>query len=289
MAVEFGKMDLGEEIRGCKHAGVAKQLGKNIAEDHKRWEWEEKNFDLMKVLLDAKAEQCPEFRQCLLENTDKVFAEATPSKFWGTGMTLNDTELTSSEYWPGKNMLGALITDLASYVLTKNTEDTENTMAFEDEQSTQDHDQDLIPDTLDTNSPADRDDDETIMAHKPTLKSREMSISGSPSASLLVSGQPSEAPVIESPLQNQHLHQDTSPRKKSLSKGTTPRSRQSSLVTQHSRARSQSLSNPHRKTRQSDQDIRTAFCKRKNPETSPDEKCSARDKMHKSTSGLGIS
>ena len=46
-------------------------------------------------------------------------------------------------------------------------------MAFEDEQSTHDHDQDLIPDTLDTNSPADRDDDETIMAHKPTLKSRE--------------------------------------------------------------------------------------------------------------------
>ena len=202
-------------------------------------------------------------------------------------MTVNDTELTSSEYWPGKNMLGALITDLASYVLTKDTEDTENTMAFEDEQSTEDHDQDLIPDTLDTNSSVDLNDDETVMAHRPTQKSMETSISDSPSTSPLVSGQPREPPVTESPLQDQHLHQDTSPRKKSLSKGTTPRSRQSSFVTQHSRARSQSLSNPHRETRQIDQDIRTAFFKRKNPETSPDEKCSARDKMHKS--GIGIS
>ena len=67
---------------------------------------------------------------------------------------------------------------------------------------------------------------------------------------------------------------------------TIAQRRQSGSVTQHSRARSQSLSNPSWQTRQIDQDIRTAFFKRKNPESSPDEKCSAHDKMHKS--GLGI-
>ena len=129
MAVEFGKMELAQEICGCRHAGEAKRLGKMIADDDKRWEWEEKNLDFMKVLLDAKAEQCSEFRQCLLVNADKVFAEATPSNFWGTGMSPLDSELTSPEFWPGKNMLGALITELASYLMTK---DHENTMPFED-------------------------------------------------------------------------------------------------------------------------------------------------------------
>ena len=61
MAVEFGNMELAEDIHGCRHAGEAKQLGKTTADEDKRWEWEEKNFDFMKVLLHAKAEQCSEF------------------------------------------------------------------------------------------------------------------------------------------------------------------------------------------------------------------------------------
>ena len=42
----------------------------------------------MKELHSAKAEQCKEFSNCLMENKDHLLAEATPSKFWGTGMSL---------------------------------------------------------------------------------------------------------------------------------------------------------------------------------------------------------
>ena len=64
-------------------------------------------------------------------------------------MSPMDSQLTSPEFWPGKNMLGALLTELASHLLTK---DNENTMPFEDDPSTKDQDHDIvIPDTLDTN------------------------------------------------------------------------------------------------------------------------------------------
>ena len=301
MAVEFGKMELAQEICGCRHAGEAKRLGKTIADDEKRWEWEEKNVDFMKVLLDAKAEQCSEFRQCLLVNADKVFAEATPSKFWGTGMSPLDSELTSPGFWPGKNMLGALLTELASYLMTK---DHENTMPFEDidDPSTKDQDLDIvIPDTLDTNSSADHID-QIHKAEESTQESMEISTSGSPSASPPVSSHPNVPPTTENephttktaaitetavPVQQPHVV--IPPSKTSTSKGAVQRSRQCSSWMQHPRPRSHSLSNQRRDTRL-DQDIRTAIMKsdlkRKNPESSPDEKSSTRDKMHKSDSSI---
>ena len=70
-------------------------------------------MDLMKSLLDAKANQCTEFRSCLLDNSGKVFAEATPSKLWATGLSPFMTENTAPEFWLGHNLLGALLGELA--------------------------------------------------------------------------------------------------------------------------------------------------------------------------------
>ena len=58
MALELGKDELAKEIHG---AGEPKRLGKNIADEETRWDWEEKNVAFMNNLLEAKAEQCPEF------------------------------------------------------------------------------------------------------------------------------------------------------------------------------------------------------------------------------------
>ena len=104
--ISFGKL--------LKIQRVSERLGKTIAPDDIRWEWEEKNVDLMKSLLEAKAEQCTEFKSCLLENSGKVFAEATPSKLWATGMSPFLTENTAPEFWLGRNLLGALLGELAA-------------------------------------------------------------------------------------------------------------------------------------------------------------------------------
>ncbi len=113
MSMEKNNKDLAEKIQKSRHAGEAKRLSKEIANDATRWEWEENNVDIMKTLLNVKAEQCSEFKNCLLENRNKVLAEATPSKFWATGLSPYASANTDPEYWPGRNTLGALMMEIA--------------------------------------------------------------------------------------------------------------------------------------------------------------------------------
>ena len=118
MATELSKPELAEQIRLAKHAGVAKRLSKNI-EDTVRWKWEENNLDIMEHLLTTKADQCEQFQQCLIENQGKILAEATPSKLWGTGVSAFVTQQTSPNYWPGRNMLGAILMELSNQLTSR--------------------------------------------------------------------------------------------------------------------------------------------------------------------------
>ena len=125
MATEFGNHDLAAQIQDCKHAGEVKRMSKKIDEDGVRWEWEKNNVDVMKDLLLVKAQQCERFRACLLENKDKLLAEATPSKLWASGLSPYVTENCAPSFWPGQNMLGALLTELTQTLLKdSNSEDS---------------------------------------------------------------------------------------------------------------------------------------------------------------------
>ena len=57
MAKDFGHHDLAARIKDSDHACQAKKLGKQIAEEDERWQWEKDNIDVMAALLKAKAEQ----------------------------------------------------------------------------------------------------------------------------------------------------------------------------------------------------------------------------------------
>ncbi len=118
MASEFGKLELAEDIAAAKHAGVARRLAAQIADEEERRKWSEENFDVMEELLEVKLEHCEQFRQSLLDNRDSVLAEASRDKFWGTGLSRYVTEHTAQEFWPGKNFLGAMLMDLTSQCLS---------------------------------------------------------------------------------------------------------------------------------------------------------------------------
>ena len=125
MSMELGKPQLAANIMDSVHAGRAKQLSKNIADDETRWKWESENEDIMKELLVAKAEQCEEFCNCLVENHGKILAEATPSKIWGTGLSVFATQHCSPDYWPGKNLLGAMLMDLTDILVQREEQSEE--------------------------------------------------------------------------------------------------------------------------------------------------------------------
>ena len=134
MANEFGNHDLAVRIKNSEHAGVAKRLSKQIASDEERWEWEKDNVAIMKKLLEVKAQQCLLFHDCLIENKDKLLVEATPSKFWASGLSQFVTEHCSASYWPGQNMLGVLLMEITQSLL----QDQEATEAVSNEDKNED-------------------------------------------------------------------------------------------------------------------------------------------------------
>ena len=119
MSSEMGKPDLAKRIQKSHHAGEAKKLSKEIADDLGRLQWEKENVDVMVHLLEAKAKQCGRFYECLMESEDSVLAEATPSRYWGTGLSIFVTKNCSESYWPGQNMLGALLMQLRGELMAK--------------------------------------------------------------------------------------------------------------------------------------------------------------------------
>ena len=119
MACEMGHRELAEEIQEAEHSGEAKHLSKGIPDDTERWQWERENTDVMREILEVKADQCEQFRQYLLENCDTVLAEATPSKIWASSLSPWATKHTDPSYWPGKNMLEAILMEILAKLSAK--------------------------------------------------------------------------------------------------------------------------------------------------------------------------
>lgn len=126
MCIDLKLPRCAEEIKQSKHAGEAKRLSKRVP-DTTRYQWESENDRLLEDILYEKGKQCEPFLQVLNDNREKVFAEATNSPRYGTGLNIRATQLTKPEYWPGMNKLGAMITDMASdldNIITSYEEDT---------------------------------------------------------------------------------------------------------------------------------------------------------------------
>lgn len=126
MAMEFQQLQLADRIMDAAHAGIVKHLSKEMDEKD-RYTWENENIDIMKELLMEKSRSCNEFRECLLMNKEKVLADCTFNKMWGTGLNKWITEATKPDYWPGNNTLGALLMDVTeSIIMSPSPMDSEN-------------------------------------------------------------------------------------------------------------------------------------------------------------------
>ena len=123
MAMDMDKLDLAERIKNAKHGGAARAIGKGIADEEIRLKWELTNGPIiMQELQYTKCNQCPDFLQCLYDNKDHHFAESGPNKLWGSGISEYVTQNTSPKFWPGKNMMGDILNEIAattSDIITK--------------------------------------------------------------------------------------------------------------------------------------------------------------------------
>ena len=110
-ATQCGDDTLAQNIRQSRHGGEAARLLADNIDKEKSRDWEHNNTDIMSELLRLKSEQCPEFRQALLED-NRVLAAAIRDPFWGTCLSVKDTVNSKPDFWPGKNMIGALQMEL---------------------------------------------------------------------------------------------------------------------------------------------------------------------------------
>ena len=117
MAVDLGHAELADKIKNAKHAGVVKRLSKELEEENRR-AWEDDNFDVLRELLREKARTCEQFYNCLMMYKDKLLAEATVNKRWGTGLSKWVTNVTKPKFWPGQNLMGVLLMELTNELLS---------------------------------------------------------------------------------------------------------------------------------------------------------------------------
>ena len=168
MSSEMNKPQLAEKIKKAKHAGLAKQLSKDIASDEERLQWEMENHDVMKYLIRQKFEQCEEFRAWLSENKGKTLAEATGSRLWVTGMSPFLSQNTAPDYWPGKNLLGAILTELANELPDEPMD--ENRESSSENEHENEHVKHKDEDDEDDNEDDEDDNDEYEDAHQESME-----------------------------------------------------------------------------------------------------------------------
>ena len=89
----------------------AKRIGANITFPD---EWLLQRDDVMQEILEAKFEQVIEFKESVLKSGDSaLFVEAAFDDYWGSGLDKRGTSKSSVTSWPGKNVMGRILTNIA--------------------------------------------------------------------------------------------------------------------------------------------------------------------------------
>ena len=107
--------DIAEKISQADSAWEAKKLGDKV-KTTPAWETNCERF--MKECIMLKLEQCSAFREELLNTGSKVLVECTRDRFWGAGLTREETLKSSPENWPGSNTMGKILTKIRDCMTT---------------------------------------------------------------------------------------------------------------------------------------------------------------------------
>lgn len=83
----------------------------NFMQKYHADEWEKKKIGIMRIATYQKYHQNEALFSKLMATGDKKIIEASPSRFWGIGIDINDSKASIEGFWRGKNMLGNIIMD----------------------------------------------------------------------------------------------------------------------------------------------------------------------------------
>lgn len=113
-AKTFKDWDTMKEIIECKTPREAKALGRKV-KNYNDKVWDSMRDKCMYITVLAKFMQCREFKEFIMDNSEKTFAEASPyDSIWGIKLSEDDPRALDPSQWKGENRLGKCINRLIS-------------------------------------------------------------------------------------------------------------------------------------------------------------------------------
>ena len=108
-AQQAGKNKVAERIMQANSALQAKIEAKALSYNPN---WILKKEGVMSEILSEKIKSCKDFADKLM-SADKVIAEGVPGElYWSTGLTQEQSLMVKKSSWPGKNIMGKLLSEL---------------------------------------------------------------------------------------------------------------------------------------------------------------------------------
>ena len=118
-AINLHCFDIAENIMHTDNPRSAQKEGNKIPENiRKQWDTEHGQQEMLEIVRE-KASQVEEFKTSLLE-TNANYAEGTLDRFWGCGLLPEQVQSTKPEYWPGENVMGQIVQNVADELKMKN-------------------------------------------------------------------------------------------------------------------------------------------------------------------------
>jgi ribA/ribD-fused uncharacterized protein len=111
-ATQFGDGAIADKILKTPSAKSVKALGKKV-KDFVKEEWEKTKDGVMRKAVKSKFIQHPDLKAKLLETGTRRIGEASArDKYWGIGTSADTAKANDPTKWPGKNVMGTILTEL---------------------------------------------------------------------------------------------------------------------------------------------------------------------------------
>ena len=111
-AKQFGDGGIADKILKTPSPKAVKALGRKV-KDFVKEEWEKTKDGIMRAAVKAKFVQHPELKTKLIETGTRPIGEASArDKYWGIGTSADTAKASDPSKWPGKNVLGKMLTEL---------------------------------------------------------------------------------------------------------------------------------------------------------------------------------
>ena len=87
--------------------------------------WQAMRMQVVYMVLKAKFTQLSFYEKALLDTGDTIMVEASPDKTYGIGIAEAKAKMVPVNEWPGKNLMGKLMTKLKKEIFNDDLKDFE--------------------------------------------------------------------------------------------------------------------------------------------------------------------